>query len=243
MHFLTLRRQIRVQSNPVRPSHTAHFPVLVEQRVVVLQPSPTGSRQQLENLPAIMDAEIARHGLSEFCVAYQDDLLIFSHSADEHTEHVRKVLAMCKECTLRLHPGKSVIGSNAINFLGFEISQYGLTPQEAKVAAVRAMKAPTSVDEVRIVAGFLNYYRCFVPHYSEIFWCINQLLKKGATFIWDTCCDDAFNHIRNILCTPGLASRRLNPNLPITIYCDWSKKGIGAVCAQTDPTDQEPQQT
>ena len=88
-----------------------------------------------------MDAEIAKHGLRVFCVAYQDDLLMFSHTADEHTEHVRQVLNMCKSCTLRLHPGKSIVGSNAINFPGFEISRYGLTPQEAKVAAIRAMKA------------------------------------------------------------------------------------------------------
>ena len=178
---------------------------------------PQGAVNSSKKFQRIMDAELTKHGLNDFCVAYQDDLLVFSHSATDHTEHVRRVLDMCRACTLRLHPGKSVVGSNAINFLGFEISRYGLTPQEAKVAAIKAMKPPTNVDEVRVMAGFLNYCRCFVQHYSEVFWCINQLLKKGATFAWDTIHNDAFNHIRDVLCTPGQATRRLNPDLPILI--------------------------
>lgn len=49
----------------------------------------------LTNAPATFQAyinEVLRMYLDEFCVAYMDDILIYSKTLAEHIEHVRKVL-------------------------------------------------------------------------------------------------------------------------------------------------------
>jgi hypothetical protein len=45
--------------------------------------------------------------------------------------------------------------------LGYNVSQHGLTPAEAKVLAIRELRVPTNVSELRQVPGFMNYY-CFI---------------------------------------------------------------------------------
>jgi hypothetical protein len=165
---------------------------------------PQGACTNSKIFQRIMDAEIARHGLEPFCCAYQDDLLVWSDTADEHIEHVRRVLEMCDKCDLRIHPGKSTIAANTLEFLGFQISQWGTSPTEAKCAAIRAMQPPRNLEEVRAVMGFINYYRQFVPQFSRRANPINMLLRKEVPFHWGPEQQEAFDDIRNILCTdPG----------------------------------------
>jgi hypothetical protein len=222
---------------PIAESDRKYFQFWWKNELFHYNRLPQGACTSSKIFQRIMDAELARHGLSAFCCAYQDDLLIWSDTADEHIEHVRRVLDMCDACNLRIHPAKSTIAANTLDFLGFQISQWGLSPTAAKCDAIRAMTPPTNADEVRVVMGFLNYYRQFVPQFSAIANPINQLLRKNVPFVWGPAQQDAFDTIRRILCDEGRALRRLQPDLPITVYCDWSQRGISAILAQVDPVD------
>jgi hypothetical protein len=61
-----------------------------------------------------------------------------------------------------------VFGAAVVEYLGHNVSQQGLTPAEAKVLAIRELKVPTNISELRQVLGFMNYYRGYVPNYNVL---------------------------------------------------------------------------
>ena len=91
-----------------------------------------------------------------------DDILIHRKTADEHLKHFKQVLEMLVGCGLKAYPDKTVICANVVEFLGHNVSKLGLLPSKAKVAAVRNLKPPTNVPELRSVLGFIGYYRCYI---------------------------------------------------------------------------------
>ncbi len=123
-------------------------------------------------------------------------------------------------------------GAAVIEFLGHNVSHQGIHPTSAKVLAISELRAPTNVHELQSVLGFCNYYRRFVPNYSQLQQPLNALLKKGAQWQWAAEHQQAFDELKAALCREGNALRRFDPSLPTKLYTDWSKKGIGAVLAQ-----------
>ncbi len=88
-------------------------------------------------------------GLFEFAMAYVDDILVFSSSPEGHAAHVGRVLDMLYEVGLRVHPEKTIVGADVVEFLGHMVSAAGMQPTEAKVSAMRALAPPTNVIECR----------------------------------------------------------------------------------------------
>jgi len=61
-------------------------------------------------------------------------------------------------------------------------------------------------------------------------------LRKNIKFIWSTECQDAFDKIREMLCSHPLLNI-FDPEQPITIYTDASIKRVGAVLKQEDKNE------
>ncbi|KAJ9531042.1 hypothetical protein QJQ45_000957 [Haematococcus lacustris] len=197
----------------------------------------------LRNAPAeyqrVMDRCIADAGLVHCCKAYIDDLLVHSTTAEQHLQDVAAALRMLQANGLKAHPDKSLFGADVVEYLGHNVSAHGLSPTEAKVAAIRALPSPTNLHELRQIMGFLNYYRCFVPNYSAIAAPIIRLTGKGVPWQWEEQQQQAFATLKAALCTPGLVLRRADPSRPYLLHTDWSALGCGAVLGQVDSAGQE----
>ena len=187
----------------------------------------------------ILDTEIAGKGLQDCCVCFIDDLLIYSNSADEHAQHVGQVLDMLSGCGLRAHPEKSVFGAAVVEYLGHNVSKHGMTPAEAKVLAIRELKVPTNIGELRQVLGFMNYYRGYVPNYSVIQAPLNSLLQKGVPWEWTALHQEAYDRLKAELCKPGNALGQFREGRETKLYTDWSCDGIGCVLSQFDEEGKE----
>jgi pseudouridine synthase len=146
---------------------------------------------------------------------------------------------MLRKIKLKAHPGKSIFASDVVEYLGHNVSRYGISPHEAKVAAVTELRIPSDVKELRSVLGFMNYYRGYVPEYSAIARPLNDLLQNDTPYVWGSEQQYAYDRLKKELTSEGRALRRLDPELPILLYTDWSKQGIGAVLAQKDADGQE----
>ena len=80
-----------------------------------------------------------------FCIAYADDILVFSSTTEEHWRHLHLVLEQHLSAGLVLRHDKCVFGAKEIDFLGHHITYKGILPLQEKVAAVRAIPTPTTV--------------------------------------------------------------------------------------------------
>ncbi len=171
--------------------------------------------------------------------AYTDDIAMAADKPEEHNELLAKVLDMLLSCGLRAHPEKSVFGARVIAYLGHNVSAAGLSPQQAKVEAIRAMPAPASVSDLRSQLGFYGYYRCYVQDYSQLARPLNSLLQQNAKWKWGPEQRDSWSKHKDELCKPGKVLRHFDPSRPTIVHTDWSKLGISGVLGQLDSEGKE----
>ena len=72
----------------------------------------------------------------EFVTAYIDDILVFSPTLPEHTEHLQKVISRLKEVNLKLNPAKCKFVRKEVDYLGHVITAGGLKPNPRLTDAV-----------------------------------------------------------------------------------------------------------
>jgi hypothetical protein len=118
-------------------------------KLLAYQRMPFGLKNAPAKFQRVMDTELRLSGCSEFAFAYIDDLLIASNTWEEHVVHVDRVLQMLTDCNLRIHPDKSVFGTNIVEYLGHNvIGEYGITMNDAKVEAIKVLPDPTNISEL-----------------------------------------------------------------------------------------------
>jgi hypothetical protein len=193
-----------------------------------------GTRNATAIYQRVMDEVLRAGGCSGFAIAYVDDLVIFSPDMKTHTEHVKKVLDCLHKVGLRAHPEKSIFGASQVEYLGHMVSADGLSPTKAKVAAILALPSPRNLSELRCIMGILNYYRLYIPGFSQIAAPIYQLTGKDAKWEWTTEREAAYQQLKQLLATPNLALRPPNPTKEFVLHTDWSVNGVGAVQGQRD---------
>jgi len=199
---------------------------------------PYGARNSVYSFQGVMDKVLREAGLSECAWAYVDDVLICSSSMEEHIRDVQAVLQALHAVGLRVHPGKSVFCSDKLEYLGHVITPEGIEPQAAKVAAMASLPIPTSVSTLQSFMGLLNYYRCYCPQFSSIAKPLNKLLQKGVAFEWGQEQQQAYDTLKQQLCSEPVL-RRADPSKQFILHTDWSQHGLGAVLAQLDDEGRE----
>ena len=170
-----------------------------------------------------------------FVLVYLDDILIFSQTLEEHICHLDKVLSMLSEHHLVLRLSKCHIGKSQLEYLGHTLSSKGLAPSIKKVKAVNDWPIPRNVTQVQQFLGFCNFYRRYIPHYSNIAYPLYELTKKNVVFKWTQVEHTAFKKMKQAMTTaPVLRRPRCGKDADFVISTDASKYGVGAVLLQKD---------
>ena len=93
---------------------------------------------------------------------------------------------------MKLKLAKCEFGQSKIQFLGHIINHEGIRTLPEKTEEISKIKAPRNANEVHAFLGLLNYYRRFIPAFSDLMHPIQKLLKKNIKFEWTEECDKAF---------------------------------------------------
>ena len=188
----------------------------------------------LTNAPSVfqffMD-DIFKELLNENLVIYLDDILIFSQDKEKHDVLVEKVLDILKKNNLYVNVKKCSFDVTELDFLGYILTPEGVKMDPAKVEPVKNWPAPKDVKGLQSFLGFSNYYRRFVPFYSEITSPLTNLLKKGVKFIWSEKCEQAFNLLKQSFTSYPII-RHFDFKKPCIVETDASDFAIGAILSQ-----------
>lgn len=106
-----------------------------------------------------------------------DDIFVYSKSIEEH---VSKVLENLQQHKLYEKRSKCTFFTPQIEYLGFIVTQDGITMDRAKVKDILEWPAPNLVKEIHRFLGIIVWYRVFIKNYSLIVAPLTNLLKKGA---------------------------------------------------------------
>ena len=194
----------------------------------------------LTNAPATFQTYInqALHGLLDVvCVAYMDDILIFSKNAMEHFRDVRAVLQRLREAKLYVKLSKCEFATTTVDFLGYRISTEGIAMDPRRVEAIQQWPEPETFREIQVLLGFTNFYRMFIARYSAVVKPITDLLegtkngKKTGPFHWTREASDAFAHLKELFSTAPLLVH-FDPKRRCRVEPDASGGATGAVLTQ-----------
>jgi Reverse transcriptase (RNA-dependent DNA polymerase) len=94
---------------------------------------------RLTNAPAIFQAYInktLKGFLNITCVAYLNNICIYSDSIEEYTKHVRKILDRLKKIKLYIKFFKCEFDKKEITFLKYVIGVYEIRMDDAKIRTI-----------------------------------------------------------------------------------------------------------
>lgn len=108
-----------------------------------------------------------------------DDLLNINNSTyDNHLEKLIKVLKRLSDVELHVDTKKSFFVMHEIEYLGYIITREGVKPQLEKFSAIRALRPPASVKELRKLLGMVQYYRDLWKRQSHLLTPLTDLVGE-----------------------------------------------------------------
>ncbi|KAI2646712.1 Transposon Tf2-6 polyprotein [Labeo rohita] len=177
--------------------------------------------------------DVLRDMLGRWCYAYLDDILIYSKTLEEHTQHVRAVL----QRLLAHQFTPPALHQHSTTFLGFIISAQGVAMDPQKLEAVRSWPLPTSLKQLQRFLGFANFYRRFIRGFSKTAAPLTALTKPSrGEFHLTPEAIQAFKSLCHQFTTAPVLTHP-DPTKPFVVEVDASDVGVGAVLSQHSPDE------
>lgn len=129
-------------------------------------------------------------------IIYIDDVCIFTDTTEEDIEVLNNVLKALHDLGLRVVYSKCMFVEKQIPFLGFLISQEGVTIDPQRIAAIKNYTAPKTKSEVRSFLGLTSHYRKYIKDFAKIAQPLTLLTKKDAIVQWTPECQGAMNMLK-----------------------------------------------
>ena len=176
-----------------------------------------------------------------FYAPFLDDVAVFSHSIDEHMEHLFSVLNAQRKAGLTLQPAKCQLFQHEINFLGHLISSEGVQTSPEFVNVIKNWPIPQTIKDLRTFLGKTGYYRKFIRDYAKLaaplqsFITKETSIKKNLAVIHTKASRQAFDILKlKLISAPILAFADFESGEPFILDTDWSKepRAIGGVLMQ-----------
>ena len=177
-------------------------------------------------------------------VCYIDDILVISSTMDEMITLLYEVCAELRYHGLKANPKKFLAGLKKIKYLGYQLSNEGITPDDDKLNKLRALEPPKSAKEIESILPFLQFNSQCIEHFQILAAPLAELTKitskwKSTTRHGDLPQEalEAFLQIKAMLLEKPLIAFP-NTALPFALFCDATlgttdkPGGIGAVLTQ-----------
>lgn len=191
---------------------------------------PFGYKNAPANFNRILRRILNKHKI-KFACHYFDDIIIFSKSEEEHLHHLQQIFEVCKQENIKLNFPKCKFAQTKINFLGYEIENGQITPNDANIECIKKLKPPKNIKELQRVLGSFNVYHKHIDNYAKLRYPLNKLLRKDTPWSWTEQCQKSFEALKEKI-TSKPVLKLFDPKLPCHLFVDASTIGVGAVLKQ-----------
>jgi len=114
---------------------------------------------------------------------YMDDILLVNETWEGHLETIEDTLHTLEINELTCNPSKCMFGMSKLEFLGFEISGDGIKISRRKLTAIEKIAPPKNRKSLQRILGLINFWRKFVPQFSQNTYHMRKLLAKDVAFV------------------------------------------------------------
>lgn len=164
-------------------------------------------------------------------IVYFDDIFISATDNKELTQRIEKVLEKLASVGLTLNKDKCLLYQDSIDFLGYTISKNGVSIPKHRISAIRDMKCPKNLSELRAYLGMVTFYSKFIKNMSKLASPLYHLLKKNTPFKWTKIQNKAFSDIKEAIINSCTLSH-YDPDCQLVVNTDASAMGIAGVLSQ-----------
>ena len=166
-----------------------------------------------------------------------DDILIVGKDEKEIVQRIRSVFERCDEWGITLAKTKYQFGKK-VKFAGYILTNEGVSPDPEKVAAIKNFPTPQNHTDVRSWFGLTNRFSEFVPDLKVAMEPLKGLQSAKNAFVWTPEHENSMKLTKEIITKEnGPVRRHFDPSLPVELYTDASRKGVGYILTQRDNED------
>jgi hypothetical protein len=170
--------------------------------------------------------------LRKFVLVFFDDILVYSKSLEDHEQHLKAVLTVFRDHSLKAKLSKCKFEQSQVEYLGHIISSKGVATDPSKIQDIVQWKVPENIKKLRGFLGLTGYYRRFIPQYALICKPLYSVLKKNS-FHWGPEQLAAFNELKSVMSNPPLLALP-DFSIPFLLETDACATGLGAVLMQKE---------
>jgi Reverse transcriptase (RNA-dependent DNA polymerase)/RNase H-like domain found in reverse transcriptase/Integrase zinc binding domain/Integrase core domain/Chromo (CHRromatin Organisation MOdifier) domain len=175
----------------------------------------------------------------ERCLAYLDDVVIFSRTWDQHLKDLDAVFRALHDAGVTIKLEKCEFARNRMNFLGHTIIPgVGCTPQDEKIRAIRDWMVPDGKAKLHSFLQTAGFNRKYIKNFAAVSNPLWELTRKESKWEWTTEHMAAFVKLKMLL-TSKPVLHFPNFELPFRIRTDASRDGIGATLVNVLPDGSE----
>jgi hypothetical protein len=138
---------------------------------------PFGLANALTAFQSYINATL-RPYLDVFAIAYLDDIVVYSNTAEEHREHVCTVLKTLLQAGLYLKLRKCKFNAKDIGSVGFVITPEQVRMEDDRIAIIKEWPMPECHRDIQVFLRFANFYRRFIKDFSRIVRLMTTMLKR-----------------------------------------------------------------
>lgn len=177
--------------------------------------------------------------LDIFVIIYLDDILIYSPDLETHQSHVIQVLDRLRQTQLYAKASKCEFHQTSVEFLGFVVSDQGLSMDTKKVKSIMEWPTPRNLRDTQSFLGFCNFYRRFIKNYSSIAKPLIDLTKKDLPFVWEKPQRTSFEALKKSFTSVDLL-RHYDPTKQLILETDASDYAIAGILSHEIDKKLEP---
>ncbi len=181
--------------------------------------------------------------LNDFCVVYLNDILIFFVEKTDHVDHVKQILERLRKFKLYASLKKCEFFIIKVNFLEFVVFTESISMNLSRINIIKTWFRLKMYWKIQVFLRFINFYRRFIHHYSQIAESLTELLRdsvkdiKMSSFIWLSEAKQAFNQLRDVFMKTSIL-RHFDSERHIHIEINAFDYAIASILSQSNDEDQ-----
>ena len=183
--------------------------------------------------------EITFSGLENCASFWVNDLVTYSSNHAKHLHDLDLIFARVLDSNMKLNPEKAEFLTGTVKYLGMNVTGDTFSIANKKLETINNLPPPSNKKQVMSQFALFQYYKKFVPCFSDIARPIQKLLKSKTEFKWTEECDKAHKTMKHAFAC------QLNLHLPqetglFTLHTDASSYAAAAVLSQQQDGDMVP---
>lgn len=160
-----------------------------------------------------------------------DDILVYGKTQEEHDIALNRTFKRLNDRGLTLNKQKCELNKNRITFFGVVFSDKGVSPDPAKVNAIKDASTPQNEKELRSFLGMTSYCSRFIPDYATICEPLRRLTHQDEEWKWTEEQQNSFDALKSKLSSETVMAY-YDPKKDIEVIVDASPVGLAAILVQ-----------